>query len=72
LSAAGEAQEAERGGRAEPPELALCRALAARRARGKDLAALDLRGRRRLARFLLGRGFAGPVVSRVLGIYEDG
>jgi regulatory protein len=57
------------GGAAEE---ALCRALAARRARGADLAALDDRTRRRLARFLLGRGFAGPVVARVLGVYEDG
>ncbi len=53
-------------------ETALCRALAERRARTRDLAALDPRARSRLARFLLGRGFSGPVVARVLGMYEDG
>jgi regulatory protein len=53
-------------------ELALCRVLAERRARTADLSALDDRARRRLARFLLGRGFGGSVVARVLGIYEDG
>jgi regulatory protein len=53
-------------------ETALCRALAERRARTSELAALDDRARRRLARFLLGRGFSGGVVARVLGIWEDG
>ncbi len=53
-------------------ELQLCRALAARRSRGVALADLDDRGRRRLARFLLGRGFAGSVVSAVLGVWVDG
>ncbi|BDG04885.1 regulatory protein RecX [Anaeromyxobacter oryzae] len=53
-------------------ELELCRALAARRSRGVALEDLDDRGRRRLARFLLGRGFAGSVVSAVLGVYTDG
>jgi regulatory protein len=62
---------AEAGGEGEP-ELALCRALAAKRARGAALASLDDRARRRIASFLLGRGFAAPVVARVLGIYEDG
>jgi regulatory protein len=56
----------------EGAEITLCRALAERRARGAALDALDDRARRRLARFLLGRGFAGPVVARVLGIWEDG
>ncbi|WP_242346266.1 regulatory protein RecX [Anaeromyxobacter terrae] len=56
----------------EGGEVALCRALAERRARGAALSALDDRARQRLARFLLGRGFAGPVVARVLGIWEDG
>ncbi len=51
-------------------EVALCRALAERRAKGA-VAALDVRGRQRLARFLLGRGFAGPVVARVVGLWED-
>jgi regulatory protein len=49
----------------------LCRALAERRADTKDLGALDDRSRARLARFLLGRGFSGEAVSRVLGVYED-
>ncbi|HVI95157.1 MAG TPA: RecX family transcriptional regulator [Anaeromyxobacter sp.] len=64
-----DADAAGEGG--EAAEIALCRALAERRTRGRDLAAADPRDRRRLARFLLGRGFAGPVVARVLGIYED-
>jgi regulatory protein len=51
-------------------EVALCRALAERRARG-PLDALEPRARARLARFLLGRGFAGSVVARVVGTYED-
>jgi regulatory protein len=53
------------------PEPALCRALAERRAGGSDLGSLDDRTRRRLARFLLGRGFAGPVVAHVLGVWAD-
>jgi len=52
-------------------EVALCRALAERRARGADLSALDEKARARLSRWLLGRGFAGPVVARVLGTYDD-
>lgn len=60
---------AEAGGTGED---ALCRALAERRARSRDLDALDGRARARLARFLLGRGFSGAVVARVLGVYEDG
>jgi regulatory protein len=51
-------------------ELALCRALAARRA--PDPEALDDRARARLARFLLGRGFSGAVVARVAGLWIDG
>jgi regulatory protein len=51
-------------------ELALCRALAERRA-GGDPAALDERARARLARFLLGRGFSGAVVAQVVGGRED-
>lgn len=51
-------------------EVALCRALAERRARG-DPGALDDRARRRLARFLLGRGFSASAVAQVLGIFED-
>lgn len=52
-------------------EAALCRALAERRARTADLAGLDDRARRRLARFLLGRGFSGPVVAGTLGVFAD-
>ena len=55
-----------------PGEVGLCRALAEKRARTADLAALDDRARSRLARFLLGRGFSGSAVMRVLGVYEDG
>jgi regulatory protein len=52
-------------------EAALCRALAERRARTANLSALDDRARRRLARFLLGRGFSGSAVARTLGLYDD-
>jgi regulatory protein len=51
-------------------EVALCRALAERRARG-ELGALDDRARRRLARFLLARGFSGSAVARTLGLHDD-
>jgi regulatory protein len=64
--AAALGDHAEAGG-----EAGLCRALAERRARTADLASLDERARRRLARFLLGRGFSGSAVARALGIYED-
>lgn len=67
---AGALEDVEPGGAARG-ELALCRALAARRARGVPLDALEPRARARLARFLLGRGFAGGVVSRVLGVFAD-
>jgi regulatory protein len=60
---------AEPGG--EPPEVALCRALLARKLRGAEPATLDDRARRRLSRFLLGRGFSGAVVARVLGVWAD-
>jgi regulatory protein len=63
---------AEAGAGAEAAEVELCRALAARRARGVPLASLDESARARLARFLLGRGFAGRAVARVLGVYVDG
>jgi regulatory protein len=53
-------------------ELALCRSLAERRARGAALDALADRDRARLARYLLGRGFAGSLVAQVLGVYADG
>jgi regulatory protein len=51
-------------------ELALCRALAEKRARGAP-ADLDERARARLSRFLLGRGFSGQVVHRVVGLRAD-
>jgi hypothetical protein len=35
------------------------------------LSVLDDRARARLARWLLGRGFAGPVVARVVGTFDD-
>jgi regulatory protein len=53
-------------------ESALCRALAERRAGAADLRALDDRARRRLSRFLLGRGFSGSAVASVLGVWVDG
>jgi regulatory protein len=52
-------------------EADLCRALAERRARTADLAGLEPRARARLSRFLLGRGFSGAAVARVLGVWED-
>jgi regulatory protein len=58
-------------GSAGPGELALCRALAERRARGKPPSELEERDRARLARFLLGRGFSGEVVARVAGLDVD-
>src|SRR5512138_279770 len=52
-------------------EAALCRALAVRRVRVGDPAALDDPARRRVARFLLGRGFSPAVVARVMGVWSD-
>jgi regulatory protein len=77
LLAAGVAPATARGAvaaaLAEAPggEVARCRELAARRARGQPLSGLDERTRARLARFLLGRGFAGAVVARTLGGFAD-
>ncbi len=68
---AGALGEVEKGAGSEPAEATLCRALATRRAGGEVPASLDDRGRQRLARFLLGRGFASSVVSRVLGLWLD-
>lgn len=63
---------AEAGGEgAGSGEAALCRTLASRRARGADPAGLDEDARRRIARFLLGRGFSPGVVARVLGVFAD-
>ncbi|HET7755204.1 MAG TPA: regulatory protein RecX [Anaeromyxobacteraceae bacterium] len=54
------------GGSGAADELALCRAAAERKLRGARATELDDRGRARLARHLLGRGFSPEVVSRVL------
>ena len=59
-----------RGG-GEAAEAALARALAEKRAGDVPLDALGEREQARLARFLLGRGFSGRAVSRVLGVYLD-
>lgn len=77
LLAAGLAQDLARGAvaaalaEAAGGEAARCRELAERRLRGEPLGALDERGRARLARFLLGRGFSGGVVARTLGAFQD-
>jgi len=68
-AAVAEALDAQGG--SSRGELALCRALAERRAKGADPASLDDRARARLARFLLGRGFSGRAVGQVLGGRED-
>jgi regulatory protein len=47
-------------------EAALARTAAARKLRGADPSALDAKGRARLARFLLGRGFSPEAVARVV------
>jgi regulatory protein len=52
-------------------ELALCRSLAQRKLRGASAESLDAKGRARLARHLLGRGFSPGVVSRVLRMEDD-
>jgi regulatory protein len=72
--AAGAARAAVAGAMDEEApggEVALCLALAVRRARGEPLEGLDARARGRLARFLLGRGFSGAAVARALGGFED-
>lgn len=53
-------------------EVALCRALAEKRMRGMAAAELPERERARLARFLLGRGFGGEAVARVVGLGGEG
>jgi regulatory protein len=70
-AAVREALQGDEGRQLGAAERDLCRTLAERRARG-PLAELDDRARARLARFLAGRGFAGPVIASVLGLYEDG
>lgn len=64
------AEALARAGDGTDGEVGLCRALAERRARA-DLRTLDDRARQRLARFLLGRGFSGSAVARVLGVWQD-
>lgn len=59
------------GAGAEAAEVALARALAAKRTGGVPLDSLDEKARARLARFLLGRGFSGRAVSGTLGVYVD-
>lgn len=68
VRAAVEEAAGEGGGSAE---VSLCRALAARRAKGRPVSDLDDRDRARLARWLLGRGFAPSVVARVVGTFDD-
>jgi regulatory protein len=48
-------------------EAALCRAALRRKLRGAAVEDLDPKGRARVARFLLGRGFSAEVVARALG-----
>jgi regulatory protein len=54
-----------------PAEVILCRAALRARLPGGEPGSLDDRARSRLARFLLGRGFSGAAVSRVLGLRLD-
>src|SRR6266545_2327844 len=58
-------------GGAGEAEATLCRALAEKRAGRAGVAALDDRARRRLARFLLGRGFSPDAVAGTLGLRDD-
>ena len=52
-------------------ELALCAEALRRRLRGAAVESLDEKGKQRLARFLLGRGFSSGAVARVLGFVPD-
>jgi regulatory protein len=58
-------------GSATGDEVALARETAARKLRGADTGALDAKGRARLARFLLGRGFGPEAVARVVRSDEE-
>lgn len=71
--AVAEAAEERVAGRpaGEGAEVALCRAALRARLRGAEVAALDARARARLARLLLGRGFSGAAVARVLGPLDE-
>ena len=73
LVAAGIPREAARRAVKEAlgdEELARCRTIAERRARGSP-GDLEDREKARLSRFLLGRGFSGRAVSAALGVYVD-
>ena len=59
-----------RGG--DSAEVALARAALARKLRGRAIGDLDERGRARLARFLLGRGFSPAAVLRLVPVRGDG
>jgi regulatory protein len=64
---AAHAPQAEGGG---AQELALCRAALWRKLRGAP-APPDAKGRARLARFLLGRGFSADAVRRALDLGDE-
>ncbi len=49
----------------------LCRIALQRRLRGATVESLEAKDKRRLARFLLGRGFSSQAVAQALGIYFD-
>jgi regulatory protein len=70
-SAVRAALAGEEGRPVADAERELCRALAERRAR-RPLGELDDGARARLGRFLAGRGFSGPAIAAVLGIWTDG
>jgi regulatory protein len=70
VAAAAEERAAQRAPDG-PTEVILCRAARRARLRGVEPDALDERDRARLARFLLGRGFSGAAVARVLGLRVD-
>ncbi len=64
------AAEVPRRGEREPAEVTLCRVALAKKLRGGKLPS-DAKGRARLSRFLLVRGFGGEVVARVVGRMEE-
>jgi regulatory protein len=70
VAAAAEERAAELASEG-PAELVLCRAALRARLRGAEPGSLGERERARLARFLLGRGFSGAAVARVLGLRCD-
>lgn len=70
VAEAAEERAAARGA-GESAELALAREALHRRLRGRELSALDLRERARLARFLVGRGFSPGAVARLVPLDPD-